>query len=136
LLQQALSKAPSLRFCAARFPIAFCTLLVAWNGALLVAQDSKKEPAEEKELEVDLKKVIDGDSILVTDPKDNNKEYEVQVEGIDAPEAKQEFGKESTEGLTKLLGKTNFESLGPPKTISIDCSVRSMSTRHTSMQRC
>lgn len=50
-------------------------------------------------------RIIDGDSILVTDSK--SVEYEVQLEGIDAPELKQDFGKESTEGLTKLLkGKT------------------------------
>ena len=64
-------------------------------------------------------RIIDGDSILVTDSK--SVEYEVQLEGIDAPELKQEFGKESTEGLSKLLkdkmvritwkSKDNFERL-------------------------
>ncbi len=64
-------------------------------------------------------KIIDGDSILVTDEKDV--EYEVQLEGIDAPELKQDFGKESTEGLSKLLkdksvkltwaSKDNFDRL-------------------------
>ncbi len=62
-------------------------------------------------------RIIDGDSILVTDSK--YVEYEVQLEGIDAPEIKQDFGKESTEGLSKLLkdktvritwkSKDNFE---------------------------
>lgn len=62
-------------------------------------------------------RIIDGDSILVTDSK--SVEYEVQLEGIDAPEIKQDFGKESTEGLSKLLkdktvritwkSKDNFE---------------------------
>lgn len=46
-------------------------------------------------------RIIDGDSILVTDSK--SVEYEVQLEGIDAPEIKQDFGTESTEGLSKLL---------------------------------
>ena len=46
-------------------------------------------------------KVIDGDTITVTDKKEV--EYEVQLEGIDAPELKQDFGKESTQSLTKLL---------------------------------
>lgn len=48
-----------------------------------------------------VKRVIDGDSILVVD--DNDVQYEAQLEGIDAPEIKQEFGKESMETLTKLL---------------------------------
>ncbi len=46
-------------------------------------------------------RIIDGDSILVTDSK--SVEYEVQLEGIDAPEINQDFGKESKEGLSKLL---------------------------------
>ena len=64
-------------------------------------------------------RIIDGDSILVTDSK--SVEYEIQLEGIDAPELKQDFGKESTEGLSKLLkdktvritwkSKDNFERL-------------------------
>ncbi len=64
-------------------------------------------------------RIIDGDSILVTDAK--LVEHEVQLEGIDAPELKQDFGKESMEGLTKLLkdksvrltwkSKDNFDRL-------------------------
>ena len=64
-------------------------------------------------------RIIDGDSILVTDSK--MVEYEVQLEGIDAPEMQQDFGKESTEGLSKLLkyksvrltwkSKDNFDRL-------------------------
>ena len=52
-------------------------------------------------LEGKVKRVIDGDSILVVDDKDV--EYEAQLEGIDAPEMKQDFGKESTNALTKML---------------------------------
>ncbi len=64
-------------------------------------------------------RIIDGDSILVTDAK--MVEYEVQLEGIDAPEMQQDFGKESTEGLSKFLkdksvrltwkSKDNFDRL-------------------------
>lgn len=88
--------------------VAVCCLVLVWNAA------SAEESVEGK-----VTRVIDGDSILVTDAK--SVEYEVQLEGIDAPELKQDFGKESTEGLTKLLkGKTvrltwkskdNFERL-------------------------
>ena len=64
-------------------------------------------------------RIIDGDSILITDSK--SVEYEVQLEGIDAPEIKQEFGKEATDSLSKLIkdktvritwkSKDNFERL-------------------------
>lgn len=47
-----------------------------------------------------MSKVIDGDSIKVKD--DQGKEFEVQIEGTDAPESKQEYGKEATEALRKL----------------------------------
>ena len=64
-------------------------------------------------------KIIDGDSIKVRGA--DGKEYEVQIEGTDAPELKQEYGKESTEALKKMLfdsdvrvswkKKDNFERL-------------------------
>ncbi len=57
-------------------------------------------PADET-MEAKVKRVIDGDSILVVDS--NDMEFEAQLEGIDAPEMKQEFGKESLEALTKML---------------------------------
>jgi micrococcal nuclease len=70
-------------------------------------------------LEGKVKRVIDGDSILVVDSQGG--EHEVQLEGIDAPEVKQDFGKESSDALTKLLNgkavkltwgsKDNYERL-------------------------
>ena len=90
-----------------------CFLLCSIFGTLS-ADDTAENTVEGK-----VTRVIDGDSILVTDSK--SVEYEVQLEGIDAPELKQDFGKESTEGLTKLLNgksvrltwksKDNFERL-------------------------
>ena len=90
-------------------PFVVCFLLCSAFGTL-----SADDTVEGK-----VTRVIDGDSILVTDSK--SVEYEVQLEGIDAPELKQDFGKESTEGLTKLLNgksvrltwksKDNFERL-------------------------
>ena len=73
----------------------------------------------EEELTGRVTKVIDGDSIKVKDK--DGKEFEVQMEGTDAPESKQEYGKESTEALRKLVfdvdvrvtwkKKDNFERL-------------------------
>ena len=56
---------------------------------------------EDETAEGKVTRILDGDSIFVTDSK--SVEFEVQLEGIDAPELKQEFGKESAEGLSKLL---------------------------------
>lgn len=67
--------------------------VVAFASNLVLMAD---ETAEGK-----VTRILDGDSIFVTDAK--SVEFEVQLEGIDAPELKQEFGKESTEGLSKLL---------------------------------
>jgi len=73
----------------------------------------------EETVEGRVTRIVDGDSIVVTDAKDVK--YEVQLEGIDAPELKQAFGKEATQGLSKLLkdqsvkitweSKDNFERL-------------------------
>ncbi len=67
--------------------------MIACNPCSVLLAD---ETAEGK-----VTRILDGDSILVTDSK--LEEFEVQLEGIDAPELKQQFGKESTEGLSKLL---------------------------------
>lgn len=56
---------------------------------------------QEESTEGKVIKVIDGDSIKVKDSDGN--ELEVQIEGTDAPEAKQEYGKESTDALRKLV---------------------------------
>ena len=90
-------------------PVVICFLLCSAFSTL-----SADDTVEGK-----VTQIIDGDSILVTDSK--SVEYEVQLEGIDAPELKQDFGKESTDGLTKLLNgksvrltwksKDNYERL-------------------------
>ena len=46
-------------------------------------------------------KVIDGDTITV---KTKKREIKVRLYGIDAPEKKQDYGKESTKLLSKLIG--------------------------------
>ncbi len=76
-------------------------------------------PVKEESIEGDITKVIDGDSIKVR--TSDGMEYEIQIEGTDAPELKQPFGKESAEALQKMLGtskvkvtwqkKDNFERL-------------------------
>ena len=66
----------------------------------------KKEPKEEKEESIVamVTKVIDGDSLKAKSKE--GREYEIQVEGIDAPELKQPYGKEATEALnTMVMGK-------------------------------
>jgi endonuclease YncB( thermonuclease family) len=49
-----------------------------------------------------VEKVIDGDSIKIRE-EGGSEVHEVQIEGTDAPEAKQEYGPESTEALRKLV---------------------------------
>ena len=63
--------------------------------------DSKSEPKSEQTLEGKTKKVIDGDSLIVVD--EEGKENEIQLDGIDAPEFKQAFGKDATKVLEKLV---------------------------------
>ncbi|MFN5103454.1 MAG: thermonuclease family protein [Planctomycetota bacterium] len=81
-------------------------------------KDGKTKETQE-ELTAKVTKIIDGDSIKVRGA--DGKEYEVQIEGTDAPELKQEYGKESMEALKKMLfdsdvrvswkKKDNFERL-------------------------
>lgn len=78
-------------------PMAF-----AQDGSASKSSSTKSSaPAKETTIEGKVTKIIDGDSIIVVG--DDKKEYEVQIEGTDAPESKQPFGKESTEALTKML---------------------------------
>jgi micrococcal nuclease len=107
---------PFLRIATALF--VGCPLLFPSLGQ---SQEKAKGTESETTLIVTVNRVVDGDSVLVLDPKDNDKEYEVQLEGLDAPELKQEFGKESSEALAKLIekkelritwkSKDNFERL-------------------------
>ena len=65
------------------------------------ANKSQKESEKEEEITAKVIKVIDGDSIKVRTAE--GKEYEIQIEGTDAPELKQEYGKESSEALKKMV---------------------------------
>jgi endonuclease YncB( thermonuclease family) len=83
------------------------------------SSDDKESKEVEETVEARVTKVIDGDSIKAKDK--DGKELEIQIEGTDAPELKQPFGKESTEALRKLLAdktirvtwskKDNFDRL-------------------------
>ena len=74
-------------------------ILVCGLFSSILADDSKDQ--SEKEMTGKVKKVIDGDSLIVIDS--DNKEQELQLEGIDAPEAKQAYGKDATKALDKLV---------------------------------
>jgi endonuclease YncB( thermonuclease family) len=65
------------------------------------------EPTQEKtptqeEMFGKVEKIIDGDSIKIRE-EGGEQVHEIQIEGTDAPEAKQAYGKESTEALRKIL---------------------------------
>lgn len=68
------------------------------------ANAPQKSSEVEESIGGEVTKVIDGDSFKVKTAE--GKEYEVQIEGTDAPELKQAYGKESTEALRKILGDT------------------------------
>lgn len=65
------------------------------------SKSESKESKTEQSMEGKTKKVIDGDSLIVVD--DEGKESEIQLDGIDAPEFKQAFGKDATKVLEKLV---------------------------------
>lgn len=78
------------------------TIGLAQDGSVSKSTTPKTSgPAKETTIEGKVTKIIDGDSIIVVG--NDKKEYEVQIEGTDAPETKQPFGKESTEALSKML---------------------------------
>jgi len=67
---------------------------------------SPEKPADqaktqEESMDARVIKVIDGDSIKVKD--EAGKEYEIQIEGTDAPEIKQAHGKESLQALIAMV---------------------------------
>lgn len=70
------------------------------------SKEQEKSPEVEESIEASVTKVIDGDSVKVKSAE--GKEYEVQIEGTDAPELKQAYGKESTAALKKLLGDSKL----------------------------
>lgn len=78
---------------------------LAVAGFLCLASVGYCEDTEK--MEARIKRVVDGDSIRVLDGLD--REVEVQLEGIDAPELKQDFGKESSEALEKMLKGKNVK---------------------------
>lgn len=63
--------------------------------------EKEEKEAKEESIVVTVTKIIDGDSLKAKSKE--GKEYEIQVEGIDAPELKQPHGKESTEALSKMV---------------------------------
>lgn len=62
----------------------------------------KETKAAEEEMLGTVVKVIDGDSIKVQE-EGSDTVHEVQVEGTDAPEPKQDYGPEATEALRKMV---------------------------------
>ena len=63
--------------------------------------ENQGKEAKEESIVAMVTKVIDGDSLKAKTKE--GKEYEIQVEGIDAPELKQPHGKEATEALSKMV---------------------------------
>lgn len=63
--------------------------------------------AAPKELTGRISDVPNGDTIIVTD--ENNKKHKVYLLGIDAPELKQAFGKQSRDYLDRLLFARNYQ---------------------------
>ncbi|MCU0708540.1 MAG: thermonuclease family protein [Pirellula sp.] len=64
--------------------------------------EPKDEEPKEEEMVGIVEKVIDGDSFKIREDG-GDLVHEIQVEGTDAPELKQPYGKESAEALRKLI---------------------------------
>jgi len=105
--------------------LGLCTISQAketlWQESSQQSSEKPKTEKVEKEESIvaTVTKVIDGDSLKAKSKE--GKEYEIQIEGIDAPELKQPHGKEATEALSKMVmgkeikvtwtKKDNFERL-------------------------
>ena len=90
--------------------VLWCALLLA-PGAI-IAQQLSSAPAQQPAVANNLRLVIegkvikvhDGDTVTVLDQ--DNKKFAIRLQGIDAPELKQEFGSLSQQNLSRLvLGK-------------------------------
>lgn len=62
---------------------------------------SSTEPSNAATIEGKVVGVSDGDTIKVLDK--NNAEYKIRLEGVDAPESKQDFGNKAKENLSNLV---------------------------------
>jgi micrococcal nuclease len=76
------------------------------SGSIIARYSSADDPrmgSDAKTIQGKVIKVTDGDSIVIQDDKEQS--IEVQLEGIDAPEFQQPFGKEAKELLSEKLLK-------------------------------
>lgn len=80
---------------------------VAKVMALVSALFAAAGAAADESFEGKIKRVIDGDTLLVADNKETV--HEVQLEGIDAPEIKQDYGKQASDALTKLVQEKSLK---------------------------
>lgn len=80
------------------------SLIVSPVSCAIAQEKQAADAAKPTTTTVVVKKVIDGDSVTVLElRKPEPIAWEVQIEGIDAPELVQPFGKESKAALAKLL---------------------------------
>lgn len=80
----------------------------AWVLLVLLAFGFISSPAQaytQKSFSGEVIKVIDGDSFIVLTPE--HRSVEVRLAGVDAPEYKQKFGKNSRYFLSRLIFKEN-----------------------------
>src|SRR5688572_5877359 len=92
----------------------WCALLLLVPTAISAQQISSASSAQQQQasvanniklvIEGKVIKVHDGDTVTVLDQ--DNKKFTIRLEGIDAPELKQEFGSASQQNLSRMvLGK-------------------------------